>query len=50
MTHTWAITCTYCGEVVYGSPEDLTDPLFDHWKEQCKAHPVYGGRKRANSE
>ena len=28
-------TCTYCGEVVYGSPEDLADPLLDHWKEQC---------------
>lgn len=32
-------TCTYCGEVVYGSPEDLADPLLDHWKEQCPSHP-----------
>lgn len=35
-------TCQFCGLVVSGPRDDLYDMLRDHWKEQCRSHPVYG--------
>ena len=35
-------TCQYCNETVNGRGQELHNLLFEHWKESCDQHPVYG--------